>query len=325
MNLLVLGGTRFVGRHIVQAARERGHTVTLFNRGKSDPNLFPDVETLIGDRNGDLSALQGRHWDAVIDTSGYVPRVVRASAELLAAAAEHYTFISTISVYADDIAPHADEDAPLRELDDPSVEEVTGETYGGLKVLCERAVREVFPEACIVRPGLVVGPHDPTDRFTYWPHRVAQGGEVLAPGGPDVPVQFIDARDLAAWTVACTEARRGGVYNAVTPADSLTFGELLTTCRQVSGSDARFTWVEEGFLREQGVTPDDLPLWLPEHSAFFRLSSERAVDAGLSFRPLEATVRDTLAWDRAREEAFKGGLSREREGELLSAWHARGR
>ena len=326
MKLLVLGGTRFVGRHLVEAALTRGHEVTLFNRG-SHPEVFPEVETLIGDRDGGLGALDGRRWDAALDTSGYVPRLVRDSAELLKGAAGHYTFVSTVSVYADNLEPHADEDARVRGLEDPHTEEVTNGTYGGLKVLCEEAVRETCGEdGLIVRPGLVVGPHDPTDRFTYWPLRVAEGGEVLAPGEPGAPVQFIDARDLAAWTLSMVEERAAGTYNVVSPADAFSMGELLKTCRAVSGGDATLTWVDETFLLEEGVNPFafDLPLWLPEgEDTFMRMSGERAVKKGLSIMPLQDTVRDTLAWSRARPEGAerRAGITREREKELLRRWH----
>ena len=224
VKLLVLGGTRFVGRHLVEAALARGHEVTLFNRG-NHPEVFPEVEGLIGDRDGDLGALENRTWDAALDTSGYVPRLVRDSAERLRDAVGHYTFISTVSVYPDTLPPHADEDARVRGLEDPLTEEVTNGTYGGLKVLCEEAVREIYgARSLVIRPGLVVGPYDPTDRFTYWPVRVAEGGEVLAPGVPEAPVQFIDARDLAAWTLGMIEGRETGTYNAVSPADSFFHG-----------------------------------------------------------------------------------------------------
>ncbi len=209
MKLLVLGGTVFLGRHLVEAATARGHSVTLFNRGQHNPELYPEVEKLRGDRDSDLSALQGRRWDAVIDTCGYLPRAVRASAELLADAVDHYTFISSISVYADFHTPAMDESAPVGTLADETVEEVTGETYGPLKALCEQAAERALPGRVLnIRPGLIVGPHDPTDRFTYWPVRVARGGEVLAPGRPHVPVQVIDGRDLAEWTVRMVEARQ---------------------------------------------------------------------------------------------------------------------
>src|SRR5512136_1410936 len=216
MNLLIIGGTRFVGRHLVEYALARGHTLTLFNRGQSNPDLFPRVEQLHGDRAADLSLLQDRSWDAVIDTCGYVPRIVRLSAQTLAGRTDRYVFISTVSVYAQDNPRGMDENAPLAALKDETIEEITSETYGGLKALCEKAVEAVYPNrALIIRPGLIVGPYDPTDRFTYWPWRTAQGGEVLAPGNPDQPQQIIDARDMARWIVQMVEAKRTGVFNAV--------------------------------------------------------------------------------------------------------------
>ena len=325
MNLLILGGTRFVGRHMTRAALERGHSVTLFNRGNSNPDLFPEAEKLRGDRDGDISALEGRTWDAVLDTSGYVPRIVKRSVKLIEAA--HYTFISSISVYPDDLPPHADENAAVQQLEDPTTEEVTGEAYGGLKVLCEEVVKEVYPEAALIlRPGIVVGPFDPTDRFTYWPHRVNEGGEVLAPEGPDVPIQFIDARDLADFTISSIEAQKTGTYNVVTPADHFTMGELLETSHKVSQSDANFTWVDEKFLLEQGIDPfADLPLWIPQKDQnFFRVSSEKALGQGLEIRPLELSVRDTSGWDKTRPEGeFTSKLSKEKEREILRAWRER--
>lgn len=332
MHLLIIGGTVFVGRHLVQAARERGHTVTLFNRGQHNPDLFPDVEKLRGDRTTPegLSALDGRTFDAVVDTCGYVPRVVRLSAEKLAGSVGTYCFISSISVYADFKTAGIDETYPVGTLEDPAVETVTGETYGPLKALCEQAVEAALPgRALNIRPGLIVGPDDPTDRFAYWPHRVAQGGEVLAPGAPEGGTQFIDVRDLAEWTVRMLEQGTAGVYNATGPARSLTLGEVLETCRAVRSSDARFTWVDEAFLLEQGVQPwSELPLWVPEdeeHAGFDSVNVARAVRDGLTFRPLTDTVRATLAWDNARpqEGAWKNTLSPEKERGLLAEWHAR--
>ncbi len=218
MRILILGGTVFVGRHLVEAALARGHEVTLFNRGQHGPDLYPGVEKLRGDRDGGLDALRGRRWDAAIDTCGYVPRIVRASATLLANAVDHYTFISSVSVYPEAHTRHLDEDSPVGALDDESVEDVTPETYGPLKALCEQAAEGAMSgRALTIRPGLIVGPHDPTDRFTYWPRRVAQGGEVLAPGRPERPVQIIDARDLAAWTLQLVASGARGVYNATGP------------------------------------------------------------------------------------------------------------
>jgi 2'-hydroxyisoflavone reductase len=323
MDLLILGGTRFLGRHLVEAALRDDHRVTLFNRGLSGPDLFPEVETITGDRDGDLSALQGRRWDAVIDTCGYVPRVVRASAGLLADAADHYTFVSSISVYPDDIGPGADEDAPVQELEDHTVEEVTGETYGGLKALCERAAEEKMPSRVLnVRPGLISGPHDPTDRFTYWPHRVAAGGEVLAPDRPERQVQFIDVRDLAGWMIKMSAEQQTGTYNATGPAYELRMGKLLEECEAVGG-EAQVIWVSEEFLEETGVEPfTEMPLWVPrEYAGMLEVDCGRAIAAGLTFRPVSQTIRDVLEWDSKRGEPDLGaGLKPERERELLSAW-----
>jgi 2'-hydroxyisoflavone reductase len=326
MKLLVLGGTVFLGRAVVEAALAAGHEVTMFNRGQRNPGLFPDVEKLRGDRGVDLSALKGRHWDLAIDTSGYVPRVVRASAELLADQVEHYSFISTISVYPDMATPGLDESAPVGKLQDETVEEITGDTYGPLKALCEQAADAAMPGRVLtVRPGLIVGPHDVSDRFPYWPRRVAQGGEVLAPARPDFPVQIIDVRDLASFTLRMAEARRTGIYNATGPDYGLTMAQALTTCREVSGSDATFTWVPEEFLLQQQVTPwMEMPLWVPEASSGLgQVNVSKAVAAGLTFRPLAETARATLAWDRTREPVAerRAGMKPEKEQAILMAWH----
>jgi 2'-hydroxyisoflavone reductase len=331
MQLLILGGTVFLGRHLVDAALARGHDVTLFNRGQHNPKLYPEVEKLRGDRDGGLDALRGRRWDATIDTSGYVPRIVRASADLLAGAVDHYTFVSSISVYPHFRSLGLDESAPVGTLDDPSVEEVTGETYGPLKALCEQAAEQALPSrALIIRPGLIVGPHDPTDRFTYWPHRVAKGGEVLAPGRPERHVQVIDVRDLAEWTLNMVERQQTGIYNATGPAYALTMGQLLDACRAASGGDARISWVGEDFLAEREVGAwIELPLWIPESDSdmlgFSDINCAKAIAAGLTFRDLAATVRDTLAWDATRpaDREWRAGLKPEREAELLQAWRPR--
>jgi 2'-hydroxyisoflavone reductase len=331
MQLLILGGTVFLGRALVDAALARGHEVTLFNRGQHGPELYPQAERLRGDRDGGLDALRGRRWDAAIDTSGYVPRVVRASADLLAEAVEHYTFISTISVYANFQRPGMDEQAAVGALADPAVETVDGETYGPLKALCEQAVEQALPgRALIIRPGLIVGPHDPSDRFTYWVKRVAEGGEVLAPVRPGWHTQLIDVRDLAEWTLALVKARQTGVYNATGPAEPLTFGDVLGTCQAASGSDARYTWVAEEFLAQREVGPwIELPLWVPESdpdmAGFAAVDCSKAIGAGLRFRELAATVRDTLAWAATRpaDHQWRAGLARSREAELLAQWHAR--
>ena len=338
MKLLVLGGTRFLGRAIVDAALERGHEVTLFNRGQTNPELYPELERLRGDRDGDLSALAGRSWDAVVDPSGYVPRVVRASAELLAPSVDHYSFVSSISVYRSFSRPDFDESAPLIELEDPSVEDVQ-EHYGGLKALCERTVEALFPgRAANVRAGLVVGPHDPTDRFTYWPVRIARGGEVLAPGPPDRRVQFVDVRDLGEWLVRVAEERTTGTFNATGPVPAATFGDLLDECRRVSGTETTVTWVDEDFLLEREVGQWlELPLWLaqndPDWAHMQEADVSRAVAAGLLFRPLAETIRDTLAWHETRTGARPEGtialpspsvgLSPEKEAELLADWRLR--
>lgn len=330
MRLLILGGTIYLGRHLVDAALARGHAVTLFNRGQHNPDLYPDVAKVRGDRTVSLDALAGGRWDAVIDTSGYVPRVVRQAAETLADRVDHYTFISSLSVYADPSRPGVDETAAVGRIDDPTTEDVTGESYGPLKALCEQAAQAARPgRTLVIRPGLIVGPYDPTDRFTYWPRRVAQGGEVLAPGRPGYETQIIDARDLAAWTLDMVEARRVGVYNATGPATPLTLGEVLDTSQAVSGSDATFTWLDEVFLIQQGVQPwTELPLWVPESdpqmAGFNKFSIDRALAAGLTFRPLADTVAATLAWDATRDPAAprRAGLTREREAELLRAWTA---
>ena len=325
MKILILGGTRFLGRAIVDAALAAGHTLTLFNRGQSGPGLFPSVEALRGDRTADLSALAGRSWDAVVDPSGYFPRVVGASADALRDHVGQYVFISSISVYAKPSA--SGEDDPVGTTEDPTVETITGGTYGPLKALCEQAAAARFSgRALIVRPGLIVGPHDPTDRFSYWPWRIAQGGVVLAPGRPDRGVQVIDARNLAEWTLRMIETRATGVFNATSPAGAITLGGLLDTSRRVSGSAAQVTWAEEGWLLGQGVAAwSDMPVWVPEFdpetAGFFDVPVARAVAAGLAFRPLEATIRDTLAWlaTRPADHAWRAGLTRAREAELLAA------
>jgi 2'-hydroxyisoflavone reductase len=331
MNILILGGTRFLGRHLVDAALNRGHEVTLFNRGKTNPDLYPDIETLLGDRDSGLDALAGHQWDAVIDTSGYFPRLVRDSAQALVGAVEHYTFISSISVYADEatVSVHSndvlDENSPVGTIEDESVEEITGETYGPLKALCEQEVQKVFSEgALIIRPGLIVGPYDTSDRFTYWPVRLARGGDVLAPGDPQMPVQIIDARDLAEWNIRMVEDQVTGVFNATGPQPPLTLQKVIETCQQVAGVSAEIVWVSEEFLLEQEVAPfTEMPLWLPEGVwGMSRVNVSRALAAGLKFNPLAETIADTLAWANTRpaDYAWVNGLTPEREAELLATW-----
>ena len=329
MRVLILGGTHFLGRHLAAAALAQGHSVTLFNRGRQSEGLFPEAEHLRGDRDGDLAALAGRRWDVALDTSGYVPRVVRATAQALANAVEHYTFVSSISAYAGwPEKSLIDESSPVGTLDDPAVEEVTGETYGPLKALCEQAVAETLPgRALVVRPGLIVGPYDPTDRFSYWPHRVARGGEMLAPGRPERQVQVIDARDLAEWILRMATERATGTFNATGPAAPLTMAELLGESRRVSGGEVTFTWIPDDFLEQQGVGEwVEVPLWIPEHEGpgVGDVNCGRAIAAGLTFRPLGETIRATLDWlaTRPADYTWKAGLAPERETEVLAAWHA---
>lgn len=334
MKVLMIGGTRFLGRHLVMALQARHHDVTLFNRGITAPGLFDDVEEIHGDREQHLDRLAGRRWDAVIDTCGYLPRVVRATCVALQGAVERYVFVSSISAYARFDVEQIDEDAPLAELNDPAVENVATH-YGALKAACEREVQAAFGvNALLVRPGLIVGPHDPTGRFTYWPTRLATGGEVLAPGQSGDLVQFIDVRDLAEWIVRALTRGPGGAYNATGPATPLHFGAFLAGCIKALELDPPpvLTWCDERFLLDQGVKPwSELPLWVPaEEQGIHRVSIQRALDTGLAFRSLASTVTDALAWTRSPEfvppaGAYANvGLSAEREAQLLAAWHARG-
>lgn len=341
MRILILGGTSFIGRYLAEEALARGHTLTLFNRGQRAPDLFPEAEHLRGDRGGDLGALRGRRWDAVIDPSAYLPRIVRASLSAIAGAIGHYTFISTASVYAPFDLAGKDEGSATGELTDEQEREADavvvppsgaiapayGDLYGPLKTRCEEVVSQALPgRDLIVRPGLVVGPHDYTDRFTYWPSRLARGGDVLAPGRPDRTIRAIDARDLAAWTMTMIESARSGVYNA-TGADGSTMASFLEACKAAGDADARLTWVDEAFLLENEVGPwVELPLWLPEESnGIFLVRNDRAIADGLTFRPLAETARDTLAWDRSRDpgEPRRAGLAPDRERALLQSWRAR--
>jgi 2'-hydroxyisoflavone reductase len=332
MRVLIIGGTQFLGRHFVEAALARGDRVTLFNRGRTNPHLYPGVEKLQGDRATDLSPLAGRTWDAVIDTSGYVPRVVAASAELLAPAVGHYTFISSLSVYSDFAQP-VDERAPVATLVDENTEEVTGTTYGGLKALCEQAAEAALPGRVLhVRAGLIVGPYDPLNRFPYWLKRIPQGGEILAPGKPENPVQLIDGRDIADWVLRCADAGTAGVFNTTGPQEPLATGEVLGVIAEVTGAEGDFVWVSDRFLvRKQMAALDGVPLWVPpEYRHFFRVDVRKAQAAGLRYRPLADTVRDTLAWlqgegrDQAPRErnGIRSGLTREQEAELLAEWRA---
>jgi 2'-hydroxyisoflavone reductase len=319
MRLLVLGGTKFLGRHAIDAALGAEHEVTLFTRGKTNPELFPEAEHLRGDRDGGLGALEGRSWDGAVDTSGFVPRIVRQSAELLRDSVQRYVFVSSISVYDDFSAP-VDETSPVARLDDPSSEEVL-EHYGALKAACEEVVEGAYGDrSARVRAGLIVGPHDATDRFTYWPRRIAAGGDVLCPGNPEAPVQFVDARDLGAWLVKLALEGPGGVFNATGPAERLSFVELLDRMRATIGSDANLVWTDEQRILAADVQPwTELPLWLPgsEHAGMARADISRALAAGLTFRPLEETIADTLAWD-GTVPGDRPTLRQEKEQEILA-------
>ena len=328
LRILILGGTGFLGPHFVENARTRGHTLTLFNRGKTHPELFPEVEKLRGDRNGQLDALRGRSWDAVIDTSGYVPRIVKMSAGLLSKQVRQYVFISSISVYPDDVKPGADESTPVQQLTEPGSEEVR-KHYGALKALCEEAAEAAMPgRTTNVRPGLIVGPGDPTDRYTYWPVRMDRPGEALAPGTGEDPVQYVDVRDLAAWIVQTIERGSVGVFNATGPEKPLSMSAMLASCRKAARQPATLVWVPEKFLAEQKVSPwDDMPVWTGAEGGLSQIDCTKAIHDGLRFRSADATARDTLAWWKElpedRRKKPRAGLSAEREQAVLAAWKAR--
>lgn len=316
MNLLILGGTAFVGRHLVEAALSRGHAVTIFHRGKTNPQVFPEVEKLIGERDGDLAALGKRTWDAAIDTSAYLPRLVDKSARALADRVGHYTFVSSVSVYKDFSHVGITENAPRAVIAEPLPEQITAGSYGAMKARCERAAANYFPgRLLVVRPGIVVGPYDYTGRFDYWPQRVADGGTVLAPGSASAPLQIIDGRDLAAWMLSRVKAKEAGLFNATGPAQSLTWGAFLEECRSATRTDATFAWVPDEALTAADVTGADLPLWVPQGAdtrGFYAVSSARAEATGLVHRPLAGIVADVLAAPQG-----KAGLARTREVELL--------
>ena len=339
LKILILGGTGFTGPYQVHYAVARGHTVTVFNRGRRQADLPDAVEHLIGDRNNDLAALEGREWDVVIDNPTTLPNWVRLSGKLLKDACRQYVFISSISVYADTSEVGMDETTPVLEYKDdadPFALELNQQTmrfYGELKALSEREAAYWFPgRATIIRPGLIVGPRDESDRFTYWPVRIARGGEVLAPNTPNDATQIIDARDLAEWTIRMVEQGDVGVYNATGPERPRPFGEMLNGIKRALGSDATFTWVPQEFLQEQSVRGwADLPVWVPQGSdtaGFMTVSVARATAKGLTYRPCDVTARDTLAYHQSRpaerQEAMRAGLTAEREAEVLAAWHAKG-
>ncbi len=337
LRILILGGTGFTGPYQVQYALSRGHKVTTFNRNKTHPGELPaEVEQLVGDRNGQLDALKNRQWDVVIDNPTTLPAWVRDAAQILKGNVERYIFISTISVYGE-IKTGVDETAPTEKYtgEDPYKETIEAmkasgfKTYGPLKALSEQEAEKWFPgKALIIRPGLIVGPRDETDRFTYWPVRIDRGGEVLAPGDPKDPVQFIDARDLAEWTIRMAENRETGIYNATGPAKPLGVGEMLDGIKAAEKSNATFTWVNEEFLTQRKVEAwSDMPVWTGKDSGLAKTKIDKALGKGLTFRPLADTARDTLAWFKSRpqdrQSKMKAGLTPEREAEVLAAWKKR--
>lgn len=332
LRILILGGTGFIGPHQIRSAQERGHEVTLFNRGRTNPGMHQGIETLIGDRNGDLGALAGRSWDCVVDNSGYEPQQMALSAGLLRDSVEQYLFVSTQSVYADRSIVDQDESGAVGRTDLPE-EEWNG--YGPLKALCEQELNRAMPgRATILRPPVIVGPGDASDRFTYWVQRVDRGGEVLAPGLPDDPTQYIDVRDLCDWTVRLLEEGTTGTFNTTGPGSMLSVSGMLYGMRAVTSTPVSFTWTSRAFLVEQEVRPfSDLPMWMvPEGRTlgFMRMSARRAQAAGLTYRPLAETASATLEWWRSQpEERRRGplsaGLTPQREAQILAAWAARGR
>jgi 2'-hydroxyisoflavone reductase len=341
MNILILGGTGFTGPFQVKYALSRGHKVTVFNRGKTHPGELPkEAEQLIGDRNGQLDALKGRKWDVAIDVPTSIPVWVRDAAQILQGNVDRYVFISTISVYSDNSKPGMDESGPLARYEGADAMKETQQTlganmrlYGPLKALSEAEAEKWFPgKALVIRPGLIVGPGDSSDRFTYWPVRMARGGEVLAPGNPTDPVQFIDARDLAEWIIRMAEQGAVGTYNATGPKDPLTIGGMLDGIgKAVGASDAKLTWADADFLKSQNVRPwGDMPVWIPPVGAtagFAKVSVAKALAKGLTFRPLSDTAKVTLDWFKTqpaeRQAKLRAGLTPEREKEVLAAWHAR--
>jgi 2'-hydroxyisoflavone reductase len=329
--LLILGGTGFIGPHLTEEAQRRGWKVTHFNRGKHEPNGVAGVETLIGDRNGQLDALKDRKWDAVVDDTGFIPKYVKMSAELLAPNVGYCLYISSISAYAGYATPN-DEHSPLAKLEDPNVDKVTNDTYGPMKALCEQYSAAAFKDrVSIVRPGYIVGPLDQSDRFTYWPVRASKGGEMLAPGSPGDPIQVIDVRDLAAFMMKLVESRTNGTFNADSAPRALTMGQLITASLNASPqAGTKAVWVSEDYLAAHWKPDDmDIPPWSPTKgdTAGFSLTSTTAAEkAGLRSRPLEVTVRDTLAWFQTlpaeRQAKLKAGLDPAREADTLKAWHA---
>lgn len=341
MNILILGGTGFTGPFQVKYALSRGHKVTVFNRGKTHPGELPkEAEQLIGDRNGQLDALKGRKWDVVIDIPTTLPVWVRDAAQILQGNVDRYIFVSTISVYADVSKPNSDETTPLLKYQGADAMKETQATlrasnfglYGPLKALSEAEAEKWFPgKALIVRPGLIVGPGDESDRFTYWPVRVERGGEVLAPGNPTDPVQFIDARDLAEWIIRMAEQGTTGIFNATGPKEKMTIGAMLDGIKKATKSNAQFTWADADFLASEKVRPwADMPVWVPprgDSMGFSTISIKKALDKGLTFRSIGDTTQATLEWFKKqpaeRQAKLRAGITAERETAVLAAWHAK--
>ena len=340
MNILIIGGTKFLGRHLVNAALKNNHEVTLFNRGRkySDDDLEA-VEQIHGDRNSDLEKLAGRNWDASIDTCGYLPQTVKASAEFLRDAVNQYVFISSGSVYADASRPNYDETTPTARLNEQQKKEVEkidpkadltgptlGEYYGALKALCEQEAEKAMPERVLnVRAGMIVGAFDPTDRFTYWVMRVARGGKILAPGNLESPIQLIDARDLSEWIIKMIEENQSGIFNVTSKPFDLTFGKMLEEIKTATASDAEFVWASEEFLNREKVAPwSEMPFYLSDSNEeiknFLTMNVDKALEKGLRFRPLSETIRETLNWRLTKNDELRAGITAEREAELLNKW-----
>ncbi|MFK9090854.1 SDR family oxidoreductase [Bacillus salipaludis] len=343
MKVLILGGTRFLGRALAEEALGRGHEITLFNRG-TNKETFPEVEQLIGNRDHDVSLLKNRKWDVLIDTCGFAPHHIKKIADVVRDNIEHYTFISSISVYKDWTPINITEDYHLQSMPEDKLKDVEAgkispyEYYGALKVLCEAEAEKYWPSRVLqIRAGQLVGPFDYTDRLPYWVQRVAQGGKVLVPGRSDRPVQLIDVRDIATWVFNMAENRKAGTFNVTGPKHHLTIEELLNTCKDVINSNAEFVWVKEKFLLKHKVQPwTEMPLWIPETfpleeetepwKGAFSFNIEKAVNTGLSFRPLEDTVYNVYQWEKARKDnERKAGISRVREQELLEIWFQKGK
>ncbi|HEY2683015.1 MAG TPA: NAD-dependent epimerase/dehydratase family protein [Steroidobacteraceae bacterium] len=330
--LLILGGTGFIGPHLTKQALRLGWKVTHFNRGKHAPDGVADVETLIGDRNGQIDALRARKWDVVIDDTGQIPKYVKMSADLLAPNVGYCLFISSISAYASFAKPN-DETSPLGQLSDPNVDKTTDETYGPMKALCEHYSMQAFEgRASVVRPGYIVGPLDGTDRFTYWPVRASKGGEMMAPGTPSDPIQIIDVRDLAVWMMKLAQERTTGYFNAISPPRAFTMGDIIEASLRASPqSGTKATWIPEDFLARQWKVEElDFPPWSPmsgETAGASLTSTMRAQKAGLKVRPMKETVADTLAWFHTlppeRQAKLRAGIDPQKEADVLEAWHAK--